>query len=159
MWKTFISLTRDKRYNVNPEKAKFSPFIRIALDGNKISNNHAIRPYDYYGGDYIDGFTGMQSNTLRANTKESEELIESPLLNLDKYIISIEIDPSVKYAVYDPERYAFTKANLNKFVKLCKQHNISIGDSKIHLIDTYKKMCVYNEMKIDDKLIQKISEL
>lgn len=160
--KTFISFTRNKRYIAQTRNAKYASFIRIVLDGDSISDSKSVRPYDIYDGDYYDPYTDAQSDRVRSRRQEAEELVESPLLNLDKYIIRVEIDPSVRYAKESPDLYGFTsKTLLNKFVKVCKQHNIKIDtESKQRLIDAYVSVFeYYTGLKINNKVLQSLKDL
>ena len=72
-----ISTTRNKNfwYDNNP--------IQIVLDGDKISNNYKIQPYDYWGREYdIPGNPQVRD--------EDEEIILTPeIKNIKDYIISV----------------------------------------------------------------------
>jgi len=157
--KQFISFTRDKKYVVSPKHGN-ARFIRIVLDGDKISDRHAIKPYDFYNGHYPNWNNTAQSDSARAHLFESEELVESPLQNLTKYIIKVEIDDSVRIAPESVKWSGITPSRLNKFIKLCKKNNISLDDiSCKRLIEAYEGVCVSTNTDIDQKIIDGINSL
>ena len=158
--KHFVSFTRNQKYKVSPGNSKFARFIRIVLDGDLISENNKVMPFDFYNGDYPNWNNTAQSNGMRAGLFESEELVESPLNNLTKYIIRIEIDKSVEYADEAKKYFGITPQRLNKFIKLCMKNNLIVdNESKQHLINAYKNLCLSDNIEVSDKIISDINNL
>ena len=72
-----ISTTRNKNfwYDNNP--------IQIVLDGDKISNNYKIQPYDYWGREY-----DIPGNP-QVRDEDEEIILTSEIKNIKDYIISV----------------------------------------------------------------------
>ena len=80
-----ISLTRNKNFLVNT--TLFSPAVfRITLDGDKISDNYKVRPYDFYS--EID----MTTRILAKKTKLFDEMEKE----LKKYNVDVVYFPYTK---------------------------------------------------------------
>jgi len=93
-----ISTTRNKNIKLNLNHSNellFKFHVRIDLDGNLISNNYKIIPYNDF------------SHKTRTKNTESEELIvtKQGLTNLNKYIIQVILP--LKYIEYKNKNILF----------------------------------------------------
>ena len=69
---------------------------RIALDGDKISEHHKIRPVAGMEYDPPDVFDIKNQNRIKRSSGEAEEAIVKHPLNLRKYIKHIHVTPKSK---------------------------------------------------------------
>ena len=81
-----VSLTRYKKLNLNYYK-EFCECI-IELDKNKLSQNYKIYKYDFFI--HAKQEDKPKSNINRNKPIEFEEMILNDILNIDKYILSID---------------------------------------------------------------------
>jgi hypothetical protein len=94
----FISLTRDKNYYKIADQIE-GGLIRLTIDGDKLSNNYKIYPYD----------EGERKKTYRGSYFESEERVKGNIKNAKNYIVKIDVildfydygDPELLY--YKPQ--------------------------------------------------------
>lgn len=79
-----ISTTRDKNFFYDERNRQNT--VQFVLDGNKISNNYKIIPYDYWGREYN---IPEEPQTI----DENEEIILVPkgYLELNKYLIQVNL--------------------------------------------------------------------
>lgn len=145
-----ISLTRNKNFLVNT--TLFSPAVfRITLDGDRISDNYKVRPYDFYS--EID----MTTRVLAKKTKlfdEMEEVVLGKINNLDKYIKNIELVFKANPATEIPKE----KQALLDSLEIIKNKNIPFScSSTVHLafkrdldslIDVYSVLVGYDQNQI-----------
>lgn len=118
-----ISTTRNKNFH-DKEREIGGISIRIDLNGDKISENYKIRPYN----DFND-------SSARTISSESEELISTGadgLVNLEKYIENIVIFPDKEKAI--PKRTF-------EIIDILRQKEIPFEYDDIwdDLIDEYKE--------------------
>jgi len=73
----FISLTRDKNLYKTSDHIE-GGLVRLTLDGDKLSNNFKIKPYD-------------EDQRKIYGSFESEERIDKPIKNIKDYITKIDI--------------------------------------------------------------------
>lgn len=96
-----ISLTRDKNFHhrtyIIPTEAC------LVLDGNKLSNNYKITPYDYFGdleqnpdkfgaelsNNPENKYRKQQKGSYKTGEFQAEETVKGPIFDVDKYIIKI----------------------------------------------------------------------
>ena len=76
-----ISTTRNKNLNYDSASGKN---IRITLDGNKLSYNYKIVPYDYWQRQY-----NIPDNPQTIDEDE-EIILTTKINNINRYIISID---------------------------------------------------------------------
>lgn len=135
----FISTTRNKLFYIKKPKIKGS-YIRITLDGNKLSNKYKFQPFAYFGHELEVG------KDYKNSSDESEERImldEQEINNISSYILNVEI-------ILDKVKDNISLLNhLNKLI-----------------IDFPQVKCVYDEKEItieeyikDKKLIISIDEV
>jgi hypothetical protein len=91
-----VSFTRSKSYEMDPT------YVKLVIDGDKLSNNYKVVPYSHFGGRKFD---------------EMEEKVYSNINNLDKYIIRV-IFPSLL------QNKPHTDSTLKEVVSLLKEKNI-----------------------------------
>lgn len=88
----YVSFTRDKhflsksRYSLSMNQATVG--CAIIIDGDKLSNNYKITPYDYF--DAYNTFYNQKSSHLTGED-ESEETVNKSIKNLNRYILGIII--------------------------------------------------------------------
>lgn len=94
---SYVSLTRDKFFHKHG-RFGISLDVRLILDGDKLSNNYKIKPFNYW------------QIVKDKEPKESEERLNKNLENLNEYLIGIE----------------FQKQTLEKLYLLSKAETIKI---------------------------------
>jgi hypothetical protein len=106
-----VSFTRDK--NAYKTIAKIYP-IRIVVDGNELSNNYKISPYqDYYNSPGI----------TRKIPDEMEEVVLKDIRNIKKYIIRVD--------VFEDDFYdELTLYNERELLNIFKIEDLNINDFK-----------------------------
>lgn len=107
-----ISATRHPALHINKHFSDCR--VRISLDGDKLSENHKIRP--------VAGFSYNQSGVTDVNSPhprisrhsgEAEEAILTYPLNIRKYIKHIHILPSKHDSLYPEVHEKLTKLNIS----------------------------------------------
>lgn len=83
----YISFTRNKHFVVKLREDD-DILVQIVVDGDKLSNNYKIRPYNDFA---FDGSTGGRVKD-NASLREQEECVKGPIKNLSKYIKEVRID-------------------------------------------------------------------
>jgi len=93
-----VSFTRDKNFHqysfIYTEEGRD---VRFVIDGDKLSNNYAIHPVDYFG-----SLFGKSSKVNPSVEFQAEERVASDIQNIDRYIISIDLPEP------DPHGYVLT---------------------------------------------------
>ncbi len=91
----YISFTRNKYYTLVHDLNDYSGvFIRLVIDGDRLSDNYRIGPYndvqfDIETGEFLDlPSDGDDSPKYR----EQEEVVKGPINNLSRYLKEIQID-------------------------------------------------------------------
>lgn len=109
----YISFTRNinlfKEYN----RRSFEYDIVFVIDGNKLSNNHKIEPFNYFGSDQDKGGLGnagdLSSFELNMKHRKYDEMEErimgDEVNNILNYIIEIIIDVNYKLTDYEEKYY------------------------------------------------------
>lgn len=128
----YVSFTRNKNYNTLHGKADdTSVFVRLVVDGDKLSEHYKIGPYnDAYwdrssedeDGHAFGGLTGYDDSI---ELREQEEVVKGPIKNISKYIKEIQLDvatldeDTVKTIKSLPRKKALQGANIvyNNFIK------------------------------------------
>ena len=109
---TPISFTRDKHFHKATRIGVLTDNARIVLDGDRIANNYKIEPYDYWRDPKRNRYTINDLPKHQEEYDEKEEKMWTPLQNLDRYIIKIELfkeklDDMFHY-LYDKDRHGVT---------------------------------------------------
>lgn len=105
----YVSFTRDKNFVID-SNATFSAdiLLQLVIDGNKLSNNYKIRPYNDFAYDYH----GNKINDKDAfKQSEKEEVVKGPIKNISKYIKEIYFD------------FKYLDNGTIKQLKILKQYN------------------------------------
>ena len=95
----YISFTRDKRFVVTTYKTTSADIlIQLVIDGDKLSENYKITPYNdfAYSYDYM--------NKDNPKNREKEEVVKGPIKNISKYIKQVNIIFSIGYNIEHCER-------------------------------------------------------
>lgn len=84
-----ISLTRDQNFH-KVFRAGVETNVRLALDGDKITDQYAVRPYT----DFKDSKVNVADKKLSSDLSyvECEEIIREPLLDVRKYLLAIDFN-------------------------------------------------------------------
>lgn len=125
----YVSFTRDKNFIVNTREVNRTPIlIQLVIDGNKLSENYKVRPYnDFAFGSYDE-----------PKYREKEECVRGPIKSISKYIKHVYLDmltanpllintikslnaPEVEY-----NNFAITQ---NKGFDKFKRENLKTGDN------------------------------
>lgn len=92
----WISFTRNKYYTLEHDLSQYSGvFIRLVVDGDRLSDKYKIRSYndaqfDIDSGEFLDADSGEDVPKFR----EQEEVVKGPINNISKYIKEIQLDVS-----------------------------------------------------------------
>ena len=92
----WISFTRNKYYTLEHDLSQYSGvFIRLVVDGDRLSDKYKIRSYndaqfDIDSGEFLDADSGEDVPKYR----EQEEVVKGPINNISKYIKEIQLDVS-----------------------------------------------------------------
>ena len=90
----WISFSRNKNYTLAHDLSDLSGvFVRLVLDGDKLSDKYKVRPYndvqfDRDSGDFLDAGDGEDVPAYR----EQEEAVKGPISNISRYIKEIQLD-------------------------------------------------------------------
>jgi len=108
-----VSFTRDKRYTVSTDNTRdTSVLFSFTVDGDKLSNNHKIIPYNdlafFSDGEPIDFSYDEDGYTGRT---ESEEVVVGKIDDFSKYILNIRF--IIDARSFFPSLYMF---NFNNFL-------------------------------------------
>lgn len=90
----FVSLTRKSKLDLTHYKIDID--IRLELDKNELSKRYKIIPYDYFINKNKEEYP--KSSINRKQPFEFEEIILEDIINIDRYIISINF---MKYSIYN----------------------------------------------------------
>ena len=83
----YVSFTRNKNCVVKLREDD-DILVQIVVDGDKLSNNYKIGPYNDFA---FDGSTGSRVKD-DASLREQEECVKGPIKNLSKYVKEVRID-------------------------------------------------------------------
>ena len=108
----FISLTRDKNYYKISDQIE-GGLIRLTIDGNKLSNNYKIYPYD----------EGERKKTHHGSYFESEERVKGNIKNAKNYITKIEVMLDF-YNYADPELLFYEPQEIIDAVSIFKSSGV-----------------------------------
>ena len=82
----YVSFTRDKYFVVDTDTINNSSILfQLVVDGNKLSDNYKVRPYNDFA------FTDY-STTTNPKLLEKEEVVKGPIKNISNYIKEIHFD-------------------------------------------------------------------
>lgn len=86
----YISFTRNKRYVPDSIGVNFANvLIQLVIDGDKLSNNYKIEPYNDFA---FDSDGKINNDYSKRYGTESEEIVKGPIKNISKYIKEIRFD-------------------------------------------------------------------
>lgn len=90
----WISFSRNKNYTLEHDLSQLSGvFVRLVIDGDKLSDKYKVRPYndvqfDADSGDFLDVGDEQDVPAYR----EQEEAVRGPISNISRYIKEIQLD-------------------------------------------------------------------
>jgi len=91
-----VSFTRDKHFH-KAERHEFALECRFVINGNKLSHNYKIEPFNYFNEPSpVDG-----SYKHSPEYDEQEEVVKVPIRNIGRYIISLQIYNSILDGIYE----------------------------------------------------------
>lgn len=132
-----ISLTRNPQLGVIPPNANFKHCdVRIALDGDKISQNHKIKPLLGLATDDKNVFDHQHTNRVKRHSGEAEEVVLHHPFNIKPFIKHIHI---IKHSTTQND------VETNIIPELEKQ-NILYDHNKSYTQSTNLKEGTFNEM-------------
>ena len=91
----YISFTRNKYYTLVHDLSDYSGvFIRLVIDGDRLSDNYRVGPYNDVQFDIETGeFLDLPSDGDDApKYREQEEAVKGPINNLSRYLKEVQID-------------------------------------------------------------------
>lgn len=117
----YISFTRDKNYVIGHPYLTPHAFIRLVVDGDKLSNNYKIGPYNdaHWYRTEEDPYNGTapvrdDDDDEIIKWREQEESVKGPIKNISKYLKSVQIDVNM-----------LDQALLRKLKSLSRNSNLS----------------------------------
>lgn len=88
----YVSFTRDKHFHKHYREGIEVEECRFVIDGDKLSENYRILPYNYFGDKSQTGIGPYASSRPHQKTyDEQEERISKQVTNLKNYVIKIQI--------------------------------------------------------------------
>jgi hypothetical protein len=99
-----ISFTRNKNLHRTAD-GSIGEEARFIIDGNKLSNDYKVRPFNYFNDNRIPG----ENDTKyfhNPDTDEAEEVVKEPIKELSRYVLKLEIEEESLHAIYYG-KYAF----------------------------------------------------
>jgi hypothetical protein len=94
---TYISFTRNKNYTLEHDLGDYSGvFIRLVIDGDRLSDRYKIGPYNDAAFDRDTGEFGDYGSDMDdiPSQREQEEVVKGPIRNISKYIKEVQLDVS-----------------------------------------------------------------
>jgi len=98
-----VSLTRDKNFH-KWDRESIPSECRFIIDGDKLSHNFKIEPFNYYANDK-DAFNNERPYNHTPYYDEQEEVVKRPIKPLNKYVIQLQIFEKVLNEYYDNEYF------------------------------------------------------
>lgn len=134
----YISFTRSKYFVVSTDEINdASVLIRLVIDGDKLSNNYKVSPYNDLVYDPETGEYNSSDDNFKS--REFEEVVKGPIKNISSYIKEVQFDfnrinnKSILLLNKLPDStvyYNFNRINQSYREKmLLKKCNIENGDS------------------------------
>ena len=88
----YISFTRDKHFHKYDRHGIIADECRIVIDGDKLSNNYKIKPYNYFGDQSKEGIGPYLSRKPHHKIfDEQEERVNKSITDIKQYIIKIQL--------------------------------------------------------------------
>jgi len=114
----YVSFTRDKRFHFHHRAAINTNQCRLVLDGDKLSENYKIRPFDYFMHD-------RDKKGHQGTYDEQEERLKGgPVKDLDNYLIKVQIFKSfLNYLLKFPNDNFYNGYN-RKYYKVKKPEDV-----------------------------------
>jgi len=137
---TPISFTRDKHFHKGTHKIGVpTDNARIVLDGDRIANNYKIEPYDYWRDPKRKLYKIDDLPKHQEEYDEKEEKMWTPLKNLDRYIIRIEL---FKEKLDDMFHYLYDKDihGVTMYMGLDKYMTFLTEESYIEFLKNYAEV-------------------
>ena len=136
-----VSLTRDKNFLKTPKMISKNLGVCIVLDGDKLSENYHIEPYDHF-------FDRLKKHTDKFITyydvDENEEVIFKDINNVSNYITKIIL---FKYK-WDKE---IPSGGFNKFLNKIKSKTYAKVEVKMDLNESRQDVLHYDAWVIPDE--------
>ena len=157
----WISFSRNKNYTLAHDLSQLSGvFIRLVIDGDKLSDKYKVRPYndvqfDVDSGDFLD--IGDEEDVPAY--REQEEAVRGPINNLSRYIKEIQLDVedlkdptlktlksvATKLKSLDVVYNNFMKGRQSTTVRNCiKKSGLKNGDDLNTILSALKKAAKLN---------------
>lgn len=158
----YISLTRNKYYTLVHDLSDYSGvFIRLVIDGDRLSDNYRIGPYNDVQFDIETGeFLDLPSDGDDApRYREQEEVVKGPINNLSRYLKEIQIDVAdlsdntMNVLKRSATKLKTTRVVYNNFMKrdqsttvrkCIRECGVKDGDDLTTIIDALKKAAKAN---------------
>lgn len=150
----YLSFSRDKNFVVlTKDTFESEILIQLVIDGNKLSNNKSIKPYNdlAFHDDTEDG----------ADARESEEVVKSPIKGISRFVMDTNVlinkvsdevldsleellvkKPDVKFVYISKPRYQDT-VDLQKFLKSNQIKSGTLLRDVMELLETYSTILEY----------------
>ncbi len=96
----YVSFTRNQRFAVKLS-SKYNIRVQLVVDGNSLSDNYKVGPYNYYAWpmrkcDYIPGSNSEDTSDGiiydDPRLRQDEEVVLGPIKNISRYIKEVRID-------------------------------------------------------------------
>lgn len=136
----YVSFTRDKYFVVGTDTVEMSSvLIQLVIDGNKLSEQYKIGPYNDFTYDTETGeFDPTEDNFKH---REKEEVVRGPIKNISRYIKEIRIDSRRSTGGTD---LILLEKNKDK-LKNCVYYNFIKDSTHLKALDVLKNGASFNE--------------
>ena len=143
---SFVSFTRSQNYHKTMFATPKPPYVRLAFDGDKISNNFKTEP--------VAGSLARIPGHYRPETDESEEIIRAHSIPINSFLIGIDINEDliennvlsfVRWGALEREYVA--EKTPDHIKELLKEHKLLLGLIKPEFTQMDSQRAYVNYMK------------
>ena len=117
----YISFTRNKRFIVNVESTQQFVLFRFVVDGDSLSENYSITPYNDFAYNVDTGNRIRDTKNIPTKT-EFEEIVKGPIKHFSRYIKKILFSYYIKKFLTNPAFDLSIVSTLVENMKLCQSY-------------------------------------
>jgi hypothetical protein len=157
-----ISFTRDKLFNINTRLIEKDPFVRMAFDGDKISNNFNVTPFNAFPNSTRDIEPQKLESEIRVGVGDNQKF--EPI----KYLLNVTLDVdkafnyihNLKYSDKGPEENRNSElknelANVEQLRNICERYHIEFN---LIISDKFKQTKLYKTLQKDNYLNENVQQ-
>lgn len=152
----YVSFTRDKKFVLDTRDGDII-LVQIVVDGDKLSENYKIGPYNDFAFGGTHGAVKKKKDDFRK--REMEECVKGPIKNLSKYVIEVRFDiAAAENLTSEPDLNLLRRKrkSLSHLVysKFLRNHSANIGvNSGASLDETLKAIKVWQVQESKQEML------